>query len=838
MRLLRLLIFLAALLAAGPNPGLAQTAEGAVETPALQLDRWDAEAVLIEKLLERDTHDSSEIDALRATLEAQRAAVPAILTQAKAELSPLLEQIGALGVAPDNPDVEDDAVVGERARLAERIAATESRLKRAGQADARAAALLTRLSELRRQLFTQELLTRGPAIYEAGMPGRASASIGRLVVAIKAEIVDRVAASRMDGPVAARLLMMLALIGAALFLVLGLKRVVTRRVMRPAGPEAPHRRRVMAGMIVTLVRLLMPAIALFLILFAVWISGILGPQSESVLRGLARTVLVVIGAYALGGAFYSPHAPQLRLSALPEAGAVAAHRWLMALAAIVGLDRVLVVRGEALGLAIEALSLLNAGLLILGGIAVWGFVGHLAAGPKLDADLAVGPSGDEGDVVADSDEQPTLVPVLTAGLQILVRAIAIVAPAIALMGYFAASRFIFFPAVFSGVVIGFCILLFYAAQDMVDHLVDPEGDDKEVKQSRIRLIPVALAFLLICAAIPVLALIWGADTTDLFGAWRSISEGFKIGDAVISPLDFFGFLAVFSIGYVLTRIIQGVLRRSVLPVTGLDSGGRAAIHAGVGYVGLFLAAMLAISATGLDLSNLAIIAGALSVGIGFGLQNIVNNFVSGIILLIERPIKAGDWVELASGSGYVKQVNVRSTEIQTFDRASLFVPNSELISGAVTNWTHSDMNGRLIVPIGVAYGTDLKQVETILVEIAKAQTMLLRRPAPYVLLRRFGADAVEFEIRAVLRDVNWILNVTSDINFEIARRFAEAGIEIPFAQRDLHLRNAGELGRAIGDAVNGDGRDPVKVAKPKASPAKRRKPNPSEAAGTEPDGDT
>jgi small-conductance mechanosensitive channel len=408
---------------------------------------------------------------------------------------------------------------------------------------------------------------------------------------------------------------------------------------------------------------------------------------------------------------------------------------------------------------------------------------------------------------------------------------------LALMGYFAASRFVFYPLVLSGGVIGVCVLMFHRVRDAVDRAARPAGSDAGADDapSRIRLIPIAVAFLLICAAVPALALIWGADMADLASFWRAVSDGFYVGDMVIAPLDFFSFLLVFSVGFVLTRIVQSILSRSVLPVTGLDAGGKAAIRAGVGYVGIILAALVAISATGLDLSNLAIVAGALSVGIGFGLQNIVNNFVSGLILLIERPIKAGDWVELASGSGYVKQVNVRSTEIQTFDRASLIVPNSELISGPVTNWTHTNLNGRLKVPVGVAYGTDPRKVETILTEIANAQPMLLRRPAPYVLFLRFGADSLDFEIRAVLRDVNWILNVTSDINFEISRRFTEEGIEIPFAQRDLHLRNAGELGQSIGEAIRGGREAAAKTGKPRPKSAPGRRSGRSDAAGNEPD---
>jgi small-conductance mechanosensitive channel len=410
------------------------------------------------------------------------------------------------------------------------------------------------------------------------------------------------------------------------------------------------------------------------------------------------------------------------------------------------------------------------------------------------------------------------------------------APALALMGYFAASHFLFYGVVLSGGVVGFCILLFHVVQDTVERIVSTGEETQPAQESRVRLVPVAVAFLLICAALPVLAIVWGANMTDLSTGWRTISEGFHVGDVVISPVRFFGFLLVFSICYVLTRIVQGVLTRSVLPYSGLDAGGKAAVRAGVFYVGVFLSALVAISATGLDLSSLAIVAGALSVGIGFGLQNIVNNFVSGIILLIERPIKAGDWVQLGSGTGYVKQVNVRSTEIETFDRSSLIVPNSELISGPVTNYTHNNLNGRLIVPIGVAYGTDPRKVEEILTDIATSHSMLLRRPTPYVLFRRFGADALEFEIRGVLRDVNWILNVTSDINYEIARRFAEAGIEIPFAQRDLHLRNAGEIGHSIADALKGAKEE--RAQSPQEQQSKRKRSRPSSAAGLDADGDS
>jgi small-conductance mechanosensitive channel len=270
---------------------------------------------------------------------------------------------------------------------------------------------------------------------------------------------------------------------------------------------------------------------------------------------------------------------------------------------------------------------------------------------------------------------------------------------------------------------------------------------------------------------------------------RSALFGFQIGEFRISllrimlaPLLFLGLIFA-------TRVGQRWLDKGVLKSKRIDQGIANSIHTAVGYAGFIVAALVAISYGGLDITNFAIVAGALSVGIGFGLQSIINNFVSGLILLVERPIKVGDRVSVKGQVGFVRRISVRSTEIETGDKASLIVPNSDLIMSAVTNWTHRNALGTATVKVTVAYRSDPEQVRDILQKVAAECPLILQHPAPGVGFDNFGADGLEFSLGTVIPDVTKAPAVESDLRYRILKAFREAGIEMPYAQHDIHLRD-------------------------------------------------
>ncbi|MBN9259607.1 MAG: mechanosensitive ion channel family protein, partial [Hyphomicrobium sp.] len=300
---------------------------------------------------------------------------------------------------------------------------------------------------------------------------------------------------------------------------------------------------------------------------------------------------------------------------------------------------------------------------------------------------------------------------------------------------------------------------------------------------------VLLTFVLLAIAVPLVLVQWGFTAADIRDWFARAFFGFEIGQLRISPARIlFGILLFIALLFA-TRVFQRWLRERVLQPRRVDAGIANSIETTVGYSGIALSAILAISYAGLDITNIAIVAGALSVGIGFGLQSIVNNFVSGLILLVERPVKVGDAIVVGDQEGNVRRISVRSTEIETLNRARLIIPNSELITGRVLNKTHRSLMGRGVVRVGASYTADPERVLAILLACAKAHPQVLTEPPPGAVLDNFGVSSLDFFMWFFVADVSRAGGVQSDLRIAIMKAFKAAGIEIPYAQHDIHLRD-------------------------------------------------
>ncbi len=265
-------------------------------------------------------------------------------------------------------------------------------------------------------------------------------------------------------------------------------------------------------------------------------------------------------------------------------------------------------------------------------------------------------------------------------------------------------------------------------------------------------------------------------------------ELFDLNQTPVTPASILMFLIVVAAFYILARIVDRALLRRLLPRFQIDEGMRYNMQRISHYVIMIVGAVVAFQFVGIDLSGLAVIFGLLSVGIGFGLQNITSNFISGLILLFERPIKVGDRVTVGETEGDVIAINMRSTTIRSLDNIAIIVPNSEFISANVTNWSHGDPRIRLRIDVGVSYSSDLDLVAKALREVASENPDSLKEPEPNVLLKSFGDSSWNMILTLWISDPSKYYQSRSDINCAIVHKFRQYGIEIPFPQRDLHMR--------------------------------------------------
>ena len=249
-------------------------------------------------------------------------------------------------------------------------------------------------------------------------------------------------------------------------------------------------------------------------------------------------------------------------------------------------------------------------------------------------------------------------------------------------------------------------------------------------------------------------------------------------------------LILFAAVIIVERIVQKQLIRRFLSKTKLQPSLQFGMSRIIGYTMIAVGFYVAFQLVGVDLSSLAIIAASLGVGVGFGLQNIINNLVSGIIILAERPISIGDRIEVGGVAGRVTKIQIRSTTVVTNDNITMIVPNADFISNTVTNWSHGDPKVRIRVPVGVAYGSDLKLLQQLLLEAAAEHPKALRDPTPVVLFTEFGDSSLNFELGVWTQEMTATpIHFTSEMNFIIEQKLRENGIEIPFPQRDLHVRS-------------------------------------------------
>lgn len=737
----------------------------------------------LEKTVDRVREREEELARVRFEIDKVPAEARRAIDAIRPRLDDARAQIDKLGPAPKPEQPSETAeIAAERARLAAVVSQLDGAIKSAELAGERARQLNGRVQEYRQKLFAAQVLRRTkhsplkPSLWQdvfGEMPRAAHeiAAIGRgWWISASVRWMELVG--------------ILALALAVYFGLRALRRKLVRSRLRSAREHLPRffERAAVASVMA-------PAIALpagaasILVYVALESRDLLYLQTARFAEVVLTAALIFIVVAALSRAILQPGRDNWRLLNLSGVSARRLNRLTRTAAMVYGIDLVVkdVIRMLYLPFQVSVaqafvFSLVFSGLLLA-----------LARTPLEPR-------------VADIQDLP-ISRWRPYWLKLPLVLVAVAIAGASLLGYVALGRYISAQVVLTGTAVVAIVLLHLAIRAAAGDSSIP-GDSvgarllsgvvtlDESQQVQIdRVVYVAFNLVLALLAGPLLLAAWGFSAPEILGLLNSAIFGFEVAGVRISPTRILAAVALFAALVFATRLLQRWLSATVLQPSRIDSGLANSIHTGVGYAGFALAALAAVSYGGLDITNVAIIAGALSVGIGFGLQSIANNFVSGLILLVERPVKVGDWISVGNFEGHVRRISVRSTEIETFDRSSVIIPNSELITGSVKNRTHRNALGRVDVPVGVSYRSDPEVVKALLEKVTLESSMVLKFPAPIISFDSFAASSLDFTVRAFISDVNKSTATATDLRLRIFKALQQAGIEIPFPQTDVHLRD-------------------------------------------------
>jgi len=731
----------------------------------------------------RQAQSDEQLDDVKDKALALQAQAQATAQAAAPQLAVFDARLAQLGQPPVKPRVEAAAVRLDRERLSRHRASTDADIKQARLLAVAAGQLADQIAEQKRILFNEKLFQVGDSPltpnFWTDLGANLPQDFNRLGDALDDEGQAAANAMRPKGIAILAVGAVIALL--FLFPVRLMLNALGRR--HAVGDDAIARlKRSGLAVWLTLVGGATPGLAAFSLYTALTWSGALSPAAAEV----AHYAVFLVGwagyVGTLGRALLSVERPAWRVAPLSNFTAVRIrpYPWIVALVTVAGglLERVNLVLGASLSATVATNCVLAVVFALTAAAAL------VAAGRgRTRAERR------EGAAIASS--------VWSLVAVALVAAIAASLLGV-LSGYSAFAVFVARQIFWIGVVAASLYLLWQFVDDLCTELFRPDSKAGRMlhlvfalRPSTIEqigvLLSAALRLLLLFTGLSLVLSRFGDGVGPLLDHLRQLSNGVHVGEVVISPTAVLEGVAAFAFGVVAVRAVQNWLNKRYLPKTEWDLGVQNSVSTTVGYLGIGVAAFCALASAGLGLQQVALIASALSVGIGFGLQQIVQNFISGLIMLLERPVKVGDWVVVGALEGDIQRINVRATEIKMSDLSTLLVPNSEFITKAVQNKTHGSPLGRIQIQIGISPDADAAAAREILLAAFDANKDVLAEPAPSVFIDGVTVSGIQFNAYAYVSGPRAAYGVRSALFMDILTHLRAAKIDLARAQQDLRL---------------------------------------------------